>query len=131
MTVQAFTRPHVKLAAADIPAVVTSHNSGSKLVFSKGFDQPVLIKQIAIGRLEPGESIEPHVHPDMDEHYFILQGTGTMRINKDNYSLKSGDFILVTAGSEHELHCENNRLEFYYQGFEILSAEKTSQMFKG
>ena len=115
-------REHVRLSIDEVLPVATAHNSGTKKVLSGEFSHPVMIKQIAVGKLLPGESVEPHVHPDMDEHYFFLEGSGRMRINNNVYFIKKGDFVIVTAGSDHELQCNNETLEFFYQSFQILPA---------
>ena len=115
-----FKREHIKLSVDEIRPVPTAHNSGTKRVLSGGFSHPVMLKQVAVGKLEPGESVEPHVHPDLDEHYFILEGNGRIRINNKVYFIKKGDFMIVTAGSDHELHSNNETLEFFYQSFQIL-----------
>lgn len=114
------TRKHLKLSSDDILPVATSHQSGTKKILSAEIPQPVVIKQVAIGKLEPGELVPSHVHPDMDEHYMIMSGNGWMRIDEAVYLLKKGDFMIVTAGSDHELHCTDNSLEFFYQSFAYL-----------
>jgi len=113
-------REHVKLSVDEIRPVPTAHNSGTKKVLSGEFSHPVMIKQVAVGKLGPGESVELHAHPDMDEHYFILEGNGRIKIDNTVYFIKKGDFMIVTAGSDHELHSNNETLEFFYQSFQIL-----------
>jgi quercetin dioxygenase-like cupin family protein len=113
-------RLHSKLATRELVPVATAHNSGTKKVLSRGFDQPVVIKQVAVGTLLPGETVEPHTHPDLDEYYYVLTGNGTMRVDQQTYELAAGDFVIVTAGSEHELRSGDKPLEFYYQSFQVL-----------
>ena len=114
-------REHLKLSISELEAVPTAHNSGTKKILTRGFNQPVLIKQVAVGTLSPGDVIEPHIHPDLDEYYMILKGGGMMRVEEKIYKLSPGDFILVTAGSEHELrNDEQETIEFYYQSFQVL-----------
>lgn len=47
----------------------------------------------------------------MDEHYIIVSGEGSMQIDKEDYELKRGKFILVPAGSYHSLSVTKN-IEF-------------------
>ncbi|RYY17527.1 MAG: cupin domain-containing protein [Chitinophagaceae bacterium] len=114
------SRDHVKLALSDILPVSTSHDSGTKKVLAGQFAEPVKIKQVAVGRLEPGDDIGSHVHQDMDEYYFILEGKAMMQVQDQTYQLKKGDFILVTAGSAHRIYDIRETLEFYYQSYEML-----------
>ncbi|MET0243203.1 MAG: cupin domain-containing protein [Flavitalea sp.] len=110
-----------RINISEVEGVTTSHNTGTKKVLLPANEQPVLIKQVALGILEQGEKVSAHTHPDMDEHYFFLRGNGIMRVDDQVYRLAPGDFILVKAGSEHELLCDIEKLEFYYQGFQLLS----------
>ena len=50
--------------------------------------------------LEPGEydTQEPH---DSDEMYYVLDGNGFLRINKTDYSIKSGKVFFVPKNVEH------------------------------
>jgi quercetin dioxygenase-like cupin family protein len=117
-------REHIMLSGEEIQPVTTSHMSGSKQVFSFGSTQPVVIKQIALGKLEPGEIIAAHTHPDLDEYYYFISGNGEVRVNENIYNVKPGDFLLITAGSEHELVAGGEPLSFYYQSFELYSDQK-------
>ena len=114
-------RDHTKLNISELTGRPTSHNSGTKKVITTNPSGPVMIKQIAVGILQPGETIEEHRHPDLDEHYFVLSGSGSMQVEERIYELKKGDFILVTAGSLHRIYDITQTLEFYYQGFELVS----------
>jgi mannose-6-phosphate isomerase-like protein (cupin superfamily) len=116
-------RPHLKTSLLEIPGVPTAHNSGTKKILSRGFHEKVVIRQVAVAVLEIGERVEPHTHADLDEYYFILRGAGKLKVNDTLYELKAGDFIIVTAGSEHEIRDISETLEFYYQSFEIIPCE--------
>ena len=50
--------------------------------------------------LEPWEddTQEPH---DSDEMYYVLDGNGFLRINKTDYSIKSGKVFFVPKNIEH------------------------------
>jgi quercetin dioxygenase-like cupin family protein len=115
-------RKHIQVSVDTISPVHTAHQAGSKKVLAGEFQFPVIIKQVAVGRLLAGDRIEAHTHPDMDEYYFFLKGNGTMRVDESTYELKAGTFIIVTAGSEHELSCDDSPLEFYYQSFEVAAS---------
>lgn len=57
---------------------------------------------LAIARLAPGKEIEAHVDP-MEEIYFVLSGTGEMRVGEDARQVVSGDATWIPAGSPHAL----------------------------
>ena len=63
---------------------------------------------LATARLEPGKEIESHIDP-MEESYFVLSGTGLMRVDDDQKQVISGDATWIPVGSAHSLL--NNGIE--------------------
>lgn len=57
---------------------------------------------LATARLEPGKEIESHVDP-MEEIYFVLSGTGLMRLDDEEQQVTPGDAIWIPVGSSHSL----------------------------
>lgn len=52
--------------------------------------------------LRPGSAIGYHLQKE-DEIYYILSGTGIMKMNGDSFAVKAGDGILTRPGSSHNL----------------------------
>ncbi len=52
--------------------------------------------------LRPGSSIGYHLQ-ETDEVYYILNGTGEMKMNGDSFAVKAGDAVLTRPGSSHGL----------------------------
>lgn len=57
---------------------------------------------LAIAKLSPGKEIEPHIDP-MEEIYFVLSGSGRMRVDDDARQVKTGDATWIPAGARHSL----------------------------
>ncbi len=57
---------------------------------------------LAIARLDPGKEIEAHVDP-MEEIYFVLSGTGEMRVDDEKRQVSPGDATWIPTGSSHSL----------------------------
>ncbi|SDE01183.1 Cupin domain-containing protein [Mucilaginibacter pineti] len=112
----------IYLDAHKVEETHTSHQFGIKRVLSKGFADLFQIKQIAIGTLNQGEDIAEHVHLDMDEHYYFLEGEGKMFVNGHEFALKEGIFLNVPATANHSLICNTGTLRFLY--FSMAVAEK-------
>jgi mannose-6-phosphate isomerase-like protein (cupin superfamily) len=53
--------------------------------------------------LKPGSAIGYHLQKE-DEIYYMLSGTGMMKINGDSFAVKAGDAVLTRPGSSHGLH---------------------------
>ena len=57
---------------------------------------------LAIARLPAGREIEAHVDP-MEEIYFILSGSGEMRVGDDARQVGPGDAVWIPTGESHGL----------------------------
>jgi len=57
---------------------------------------------LAIATLAPGKEIEAHVDP-MEEIYFILSGSGEMRVDDETKHVDPGDAVWIPTGSTHSL----------------------------
>lgn len=53
--------------------------------------------------LEPNKQLEIHSHPDGEEFYFFLSGTGEMMVGDQWQAVKKGDFVTVPVGHAHSL----------------------------
>jgi quercetin dioxygenase-like cupin family protein len=54
----------------------------------------------AIGRLEPGGSLPPHVH-SFEESFYVLDGTGVIDLPDGAYQVGHGDYGLIEVGAAH------------------------------
>ena|SRR5215210_4104850 len=52
--------------------------------------------------LKPGSAIGYHLQKE-DEIYYMLSGTGMMKMNGDSFAVKAGDAVLTRPGSSHSL----------------------------
>ncbi|MDZ4339617.1 MAG: cupin domain-containing protein [candidate division NC10 bacterium] len=50
---------------------------------------------------EPGQAQKPHVHPDADKVYVVLEGRGTFRVGDEERNLGTQTAVLAPAGLEH------------------------------
>ena len=67
-------------------------------------DQRILkeIGFLAIGKLAPGKELEAHIDP-MEEIYFVLNGSGEMRVDDESKQVGPGDAIWIPIGASHSL----------------------------
>jgi mannose-6-phosphate isomerase-like protein (cupin superfamily) len=65
-----------------------------------------IVKQsLAEARLPAGSSTAPHYHPQTEEIYYILVGTGRMRIENDVRGVGPGEAIAIPPGARHQITC--------------------------
>lgn len=70
-------------------------------------------QSLAEARLAVGASTTPHHHPLTEEIYYILVGTGQMRIENEERTVGPGDAIAIPAGAEHTItNTGNETLKF-------------------
>lgn len=57
--------------------------------------------QIVIMSIPPGEEIGEETHKNNDQVLFLLEGKGKVILNNEEQPYKSGDVVLVNAGTLH------------------------------
>lgn len=51
--------------------------------------------------LDPGKQLTPHIHPDGEEYYLILEGMGSMLIDTQWIPVQKESFIIIPVGKTH------------------------------
>lgn len=87
----------------DIIPIITSHAVGLKKVLLSNAEAESGLTQIALTELKAGEIVKVHVHEDMEEAFFVLEGELEAKINNEISTCKSGCFIFVPKGTSHEI----------------------------
>ena len=102
---------------SDIKPVSTVHNLGEKFVFLKNEDTQSAITQFAFGKLLPGEDVESHLHPTMEECFYFLSGEGEYTVDNIPYIVKPETFLRIPANTLHSLKITSTvPLTFVYFG---------------
>ncbi len=52
---------------------------------------------------EPGQEQTAHAHKGSDKIYYVLQGTGQVRVDQESRELGPGGIALAPAGAEHSV----------------------------
>ncbi|MCD6305331.1 MAG: cupin domain-containing protein [Deltaproteobacteria bacterium] len=88
----------------DKEVIETTYRAHGGAIAQMILDQRTLkeIGFLAIASLKPGKEIEAHVDP-MEEIYFVLSGSGEMRVDDEVRDVKPGDAIWIPTGSGHAL----------------------------
>lgn len=59
--------------------------------------------QLVLMSLKPGEDIGSEVHANSDQFFRFESGKGTCIINEHEYTIESGDVIIVPFGAKHNV----------------------------
>lgn len=54
--------------------------------------------------LEAGQQQAGHRHVVGDKLYYVLSGTGRIRVDGDERTVQAGDLVCAPAGSDHAVH---------------------------
>lgn len=60
-------------------------------------------QSLAEARVAPGRSTSEHFHPMAEEIYYILEGKGKIRIERDEKEVGPGDAIAIPPGKRHRI----------------------------
>jgi mannose-6-phosphate isomerase-like protein (cupin superfamily) len=69
--------------------------------------------QAGIIRLHPSEKDTQGPH-SVDEVYYVIEGSGFIKLKDKNYPIKQGTCIFVAAGIEHRFHGNTQDLIVFY-----------------
>lgn len=87
---------------SNISYYVTKDGSGIWELFHPD-SSPVAGFSVAEALVGPGEDTVPHVHRRSQEVYYILEGSGEMRLGDGELNVGPGDAILILPGTRHDI----------------------------
>lgn len=93
----------IKRSLKDIPAISTSHDVGLKKVLLAAYESGCSLTQIAITDLKAGEVAQAHIHPDMQEGFYVLAGDLDVKLDDEVLHCTKDDFVYVKSLTSHEL----------------------------
>ena len=89
---------------SDIPPVITSHGVGQKRVLLSSNESGCSLTQIAVTELKAGETAIAHVHPDMQEGFYVLNGELEVDLDGMKTTCGKDTFVYVEKCTSHEMH---------------------------
>ena len=98
----------MKKSLREIQSVITSHAVGEKRVLLSRRESGCNLTQIAVTDLKAGEVALAHIHPDMQEGFYVLEGDLYVMLNDTIQHCHKDDFVYVESGTAHELHAITN-----------------------
>jgi|WetSurMetagenome_2_1015567.scaffolds.fasta_scaffold10886_4 mannose-6-phosphate isomerase-like protein (cupin superfamily) len=69
--------------------------------------------QLVLMSLKPKEDIGKEKHKGKDQFIRVEEGSGEAVIGNKKYSLKTGDAVVIPAGTEHNINASENGLKIY------------------
>ena len=94
----------MKRSVIDITPAGTSYEMGLKRVLLSANESGCSITQVAVIELKAGEHSAKHIHPDLQDLFFILEGEIDITIDGEVHHCGKEDFVFVEHLSSYELH---------------------------
>lgn len=94
----------MKRSLRHIQPIITSHAVGQKRVLLSRAEAGCDLTQIAVTDLKAGEVALAHIHPDMQEGFYVLDGELEVTLGNETQLCHKDDFVYVESGTAHELH---------------------------
>lgn len=99
------TKQHLFHPAKSLPSRQENLRGGKGPIVKRGLlDSPVgnsVFAAMSVLTIPPGSSIGIHGHPDDEEAYVIISGTGTYTSEEGEHSMGPGDIALCYQGEKH------------------------------
>lgn len=88
---------------SNIQSISTSHGVGTKRVLLSSNESGCSLTQIAITELKAGEIAVAHIHPDMQEAFYVLEGKIEIVIDGKHTLCEKDTFVYVEKCTSHEM----------------------------
>ena len=109
-----------KLSLADVPLEPTRHGALKRVLLRHEdvASQLMFLNEVYVA---PGEKIDAHMHPDMEEVFYFLDGEGTMQIEDEIQPVAGGDRVIVPIQHVHILENTGEKpMRFVCFGVKVL-----------
>ena len=91
----------MKRSLQSIKAISTSHDVGKKRVLLSANESGCSLTQIAVTDLKAGEIAQAHIHPDMQEGFYVLSGDLNVKLDDETLHCTADDFVYVKSLTSH------------------------------
>jgi mannose-6-phosphate isomerase-like protein (cupin superfamily) len=68
------------------------------------------ITYVSLAKLQPSLSYEPHEHKDHEEIYYIINGSGHIKIGDEIAKFREGDVIYIPEKTSHSITNDGNEM---------------------
>lgn len=103
-------KPTENVAAPTSQGYILKHEQGTIL---PGSDSSIIVKAspelgshnniTVVQKIKPGKGTGLHYHSDVDEIFYVIEGTGTAVLGNKSYDIEAGDFIFIPKNLDHKI----------------------------
>lgn len=92
----------------DIQPIITSHGVGNKRVLLSNKESGCSLTQIAVTELKAGEVAVAHIHFDMQEAFYVLEGKVEVILDGEYTTCIKDTFVYVDRCTSHEVRAKTD-----------------------
>ena len=92
----------------DISPILTSHGVGQKRVLLSSSEAGCSLTQIAVTTLKEGEIAVAHIHPDMQEAFYVMDGEVEVVLDGKHTLCTKDTFVYVEKCTSHEMRAKTD-----------------------
>jgi mannose-6-phosphate isomerase-like protein (cupin superfamily) len=85
-----------------VPSFITKDGSEIRELLAYR-NSAICHQSLAEARIPVGGSTQEHYHPKAEEIYYIMAGTGKVRIEGESQDVRVGDAIPILPGQKHKI----------------------------
>ncbi len=85
-----------------VPAFTTKDGSTIREILAP-HNSSLERQSLAEATLLPGQETQAHLHPNTEELYYLLRGSGRMALGQEQRSVGPGDAVSIPAGQKHQI----------------------------
>ena len=93
---------------SDISPILTSHGVGQKRVLLSSSEAGCSLTQIAVTTLKEGEIATAHIHPDMQEAFYVMEGEVEVVLDGKHTLCTKDTFVYVEKCTSHEMKAKTD-----------------------
>lgn len=83
---------------------VFEKNPGEKIYELTGVARGTTVKHsVAVIDFDPKAASVPHIHPVVEESYYVLSGKGTVIIGNERAEITTGDLVVIPQKTLHQV----------------------------
>ncbi len=64
---------------------------------------PVQSQSLAEATVPPGATTQAHFHPQSEEIYYVLRGSGELALDNEKSTVYAGDAVVIAPGTPHQI----------------------------
>lgn len=93
---------HYRVSRDQVTPYITKDTSEIREYINPTLSEGCKNLSLAEATIKPGCCTQNHIHPESEEIYYFLCGSGRMIVEGDEFAVTVGDSVFIPAGAAHQ-----------------------------